>query len=146
MVWATVIRLFAFPIAPLIFAYIILIFFEGFLPWFLVRHFLLTFLNVTFFFEFSFSGLFPLYFSWCGFLSIVCFQFKVFCVFDGGPIFFVRAARDFLVFPIGVVKYFLDFFSRCVCVFYVALDGDCAVATLSFLPVFSCYCYIVFHS
>ena len=79
LVWAAVVRLFAFPIAPLIFAYIMLIFFEGFLPWFLVRHFLLTFLNVTFLFGFSFSGLFPLDVSWCGFFSIVfSFRFSVF--------------------------------------------------------------------
>ena len=49
-------------------------------------------------------------------------------------------------FSIGVIKYFPDFFSRCICVFFVALDGDCAVATVSFLLVFSCYSYIVFHS
>ena len=48
--------------------------------------------------------------------------------------------------PIGVIKYFPDFFSRCICVFFVALDGDCAVATVSSLLVFSCYSNIVFHS
>ena len=89
-----------------------------------VRHFLLTFFNVTFFFGFSFSGLFPLYVSWCGFFSIIfSFGFSVFLL---------------------VVPYFLSgllMVSQCPCLFlqisWVSLDHF----TKSFCDHFSRHLY-----